>query len=194
MKIYDVSREIFSSRVYINDPKPKLERLQRIDLGDNYNLSAFYMNSHTATHIDAPLHFIEDSDSVDRLDLSLFFGLCTVITVDGILTGSDMEDIVNICNNRILLKGNSKAFLSQSAAFVLADSKIKLVGTDAMSIASGDEEQIVHKELLINGIPIIEGLDLENINDGHYILSAFPLKLGGFEASPIRAVLIDKDQ
>ena len=59
MKIYDISREVFSSKVYPGDPKPKIELLQRLDLGDNYNLSAFYMNSHTATHVDAPSHFIE---------------------------------------------------------------------------------------------------------------------------------------
>lgn len=192
LKIYDISREIFSSKVYMDDPKPRVELLQRLSLADDYNLSAFYMNSHTATHVDAPLHFIEDSKSVDKLDLSLFFGTCTVITVDGILTGSDMESIVKACSSRILLKGKSQAFLSQSAAFVLADAKIKLVGTDAMSISTEDEEETVHKELLINGIPIIEGLDLENVADGNYILSAFPLKLGGLEASPIRAVLIDK--
>ena len=127
---------------------------------------------------------------MDELELSLFFGECTVITVDGILTGSDMEEILKVCKSRILLKGSSKAFLSQSAAFVLADSKIKLIGTDANSIATENDEQTVHKELLIKEIPIIEGLDLNNVDDGHYILSAFPLKLGGLEASPVRAVLI----
>ena len=190
MKIYDISREVFSSKVYPGDPKPKIELLQRLDLGDNYNLSAFYLNSHTATHVDAPSHFIEDAKNVDELELSLFFGECTVITVDGILTGSDMEEILKVCKSRILLKGSSKAFLSQSAAFVLADSKIKLIGTDANSIATENDEQTVHKELLIKEIPIIEGLDLNNVDDGHYILSAFPLKLGGLEASPVRAVLM----
>lgn len=190
MKIYDISREVFSSKVYPGDPRPKIELLQRLDLGDNYNLSAFYMNSHTATHVDAPSHFIEGAKNVDELEISLFFGECTVITVDGILTGSDIEEILKVCKSRILLKGKSKAFLSQSAAFVLADSKIKLIGTDANSIATENDEQTVHKELLIKEIPIIEGLDLNNVDDGHYILSAFPLKLGGLEASPVRAVLM----
>ncbi|MBQ3970452.1 MAG: cyclase family protein, partial [Clostridia bacterium] len=65
-------------------------------------------------------------------------------------------------------------------------------GIDSVSISFSEQEEAVHRELLSNGTLILENLDLENAADGNYILSAFPLKLGGLEASPVRAVLFAK--
>jgi arylformamidase len=36
---------------------------------------------------------------------------------------------------------------------------------------------------------ILEGLVLEGVEEGHYELIALPLRLEGFDASPVRAVL-----
>ncbi len=190
MKFYDISRELFSSKLYPGDPEPCFELLKRIETGDDYNLSSFSASSHAATHIDAPKHFIFDGKSIDALDLSLFFGPCTVFSISGLITGEDAEEIVKVSKPRILFRGQSNAYLSQSAAFVFADSGVLLIGTDAQSIALSDQEEIVHKELLLAQIPILEGLNLSSVQDGHYILSAFPLKLGALEAAPVRAVLI----
>ena len=68
-----------------------------------------------------------------RLRLSTFYGKCTVITVTGILTGDDMERLLPYCKRRILFHGEGETFLSHSAAIVLADSDVLLVGTDADS-------------------------------------------------------------
>ena len=48
------------------------------------------------------------------------------------------------------------------------------------------------QELLLEGVPILEGLDLSGVPDGNYILAAFPLKLEGLEAAPVRAVLLEE--
>ena len=47
-------------------------------------------------------------------------------------------------------------------------------------------------ELLSAEIPILEGLDLSQVEEGTYTLLAFPLFLKGAEASPVRAVLLDE--
>ena len=83
------------------------------------------------------------------------------------------------------------AFLTRSAAFVLADAGVLLVGTDALSIAPPQEETAPHRELLQRGIPILEGLQLDGIADGNYLLSALPLKLAGADVAPVRAVLLE---
>jgi polyketide cyclase len=41
-------------------------------------------------------------------------------------------------------------------------------------------------------IGIIEDLYLRNVGEGQYFLSALPLNIKGSEASPVRAVLIEK--
>ena len=190
MKIIDISRELFSSKSYPGDPVPKRDVVRRIDMGDAYNLSGFYACCHSATHIDAPLHFIDGGSSVDRIDLTRCIGPCSVVEADGLVTGADIDRLPPQTEKRILFKGNGTAFLSQSAAFALAQAGFLLVGTDAQSIGPPDGEAEPHLELLGAGIPILEGLDLSGAQAGVYRLAVLPLLLGGAEAAPARAVLI----
>lgn len=188
--LYDISREILSSEVYPGDPKPSVNRLSSIDGGARYNLSSVSMSAHAATHIDAPLHYDEEGEDVAAMRISRFYGKCTVVTIDGVLTGDDMEQLLPHCAKRLILHSSGKAYLSVSAARVIADSKLLLVGTDAMSIAPPFDEDSPHIELARAGIAVLEGLFLEGVEDGEYTLCAFPLKLGGLEAAPCRAVLM----
>jgi arylformamidase len=148
------------------------------------------MCTHTATHIDAPLHYDEEGADIGSMRLSYFCGKCTVVTIDGILTGEDMERLLPHCCKRVIFHSSGKAFLSVSAARVIADSKLLLVGTDCMSIAPPFDEHMPHLELARGGVAVLEGLYLEGIEDGEYTLAAFPLKMKGLEASPCRAVLM----
>ena len=190
MLLYDISREILSAPVYEGDPKPASTRIRSIADGAMYNLSSVSLCTHTATHIDAPLHFDEDGEDIASMRISRFYGKCTVVTIDGILTGDDMEQLLPHCSRRLILHSSGKAFLSTSAARVIADSKLVLIGTDATSIAPPFDERMPHLELARAGIAVLEGLFLDGVEDGEYTLCAFPLKLGGLEAAPCRAVLM----
>ncbi len=194
MIIHDISRDTLTTPVYDGDPKPEVEYLKSIENDDVYNLSFIKMTTHSGTHIDAPLHFCEDGSPIDQLRLSTFYGKCTVITVEGILTGEDMERLLPYCKRRILFKGNGKTFLSHSAAIVLAESRVILVGTDAESIATPFDEARPHRELARAGITVIENLNLSAIKDGEYELCAFPVKLAGLEAAPCRAILFEMEK
>lgn len=190
MLLYDITREVFSAPVYDGDPKPVKRAVKTIGDDSPYNLSVVSMCTHTGTHIDAPLHFDEEGVDIGSLKLSQFCGKCTVVTISGILTGEDMERLLPKCHRRLIFHGSGKAFLSVSAARVIADSNLLLVGTDAMSIAPPFDEMTPHLELARAGIAVLEGVYLEGIEDGEYTLAAFPLKMNGVEASPCRAVLM----
>ena len=194
MIIHDISRDTLTTPVYDGDPKPEVELLKNMEDMDDYNLSFIKMTTHTGTHIDAPLHFCEDGSPIDQLRLSTFYGKCTVITVEGILTGEDMERLLPYCKRRILFRGNGKTYLSHSAAIVLAESRVILVGTDAESIATPFDEVRPHRELARAGITVIENLNLSAIKDGEYDLCAFPVKLAGLEAAPCRAILFEMEK
>ena len=194
MIIHDISRDTLTTPVYDGDPKPEVELLKNMDDMDDYNLSFIKMTTHTGTHIDAPLHFCEDGSPIDQLRLSTFYGKCTVITVEGILTGEDMERLLPYCKRRILFRGNGKTYLSHSAAIVLAESRVILVGTDSESIATPFDEVRPHRELARAGITVIENLNLSAIKDGEYELCAFPVKLAGLEAAPCRAILFEMEK
>ena len=192
MKLFDISRPFFKTPVYVGDPVPKKEPVLRMEMGDSCNLNAYFTGTHTATHLDAPRHYIEDGKTIEELPLSLFYGPCTVVEVEGIITGEDIDHIIEFCAPRILLKGKGQAFLSPSAAFALAEAGVLLVGTDAQSIAPPENEAVPHTELLGRGIPLLEWLDLSQVQSGDYILMAFPIKMDGLEAAPVRAVLLSK--
>lgn len=193
MYIYDISRDIMTAPVYDGDPKTEYEFISDMKKGDRYNLSVVTMCTHAGTHIDAPLHFDDEGAAVDGMRLSTFYGKCTVISFDGIFTGADMEKLLPKCKKRILLHGEGKAFLSSSAAEVLASSDVVLVGTDALSIAPEFDEEKTHRYLCMGGVAVLEGLDLSKISDGEYTLAAFPIKMSGLEAAPCRAILFKQE-
>ena len=51
----------------------------------------------------------------------------------------------------------------------------------------------VHVEVLSRGIIGLEGLVLTGVPDGDYFLFAAPVKLGGSDGAPCRAVLMTKE-
>ena len=63
-----------------------------------------------------------------------------------------------------------------------------------ISQAPSFDEARPHRELARAGIAILENLNLENIDDGEYELCAFPVKLGGLEAAPCRAILFEMEK
>ncbi len=194
MIIHDISRDTINTPVYDGDPETRAERIKSIENGDGYNLTEISMSVHSGTHIDAPLHFYDEGSSIDNIRLNTFFGKCTVISVSGILTGEDMERLLPYCKRRVLFHGEGKTFISHSAAIVLAESRVVLVGTDAQSIAPSFDEERTHRELARAGIVILENLNLSAIDDGEYDLCAFPIKLGGLEAAPCRAIILEQEK
>lgn len=192
MNFYDISRDVLSTKPYEDDPAPAVATLKSIEDGDAYNLSQVTMCTHNATHIDAPKHFDEDGATIDKIRMSRFYGKCTVVTIDGILTGEDMEELLPYCKKRLILHGSGNAYLTSSAAQVIAQSGLVLIGTDAPSIAAPFDEMRTHLELARADVVVLENLYLEGVKDGVYTLCAFPIKLSGLEAAPCRAVLIDE--
>lgn len=194
MIIHDISKDTLTTPVYDGDPETTVEKLKLIDNGDICNLSMISMSAHSGTHIDAPLHFCSDGNAVNNIRLNTFYGKCTVISVDGILTGEDMERLLPYCKKRILFHGEGNTYISHSAAIVLAASRVVLVGTDADSIAPPFDVLKPHLELARAGIAVLENLNLSAVNDGEYELCAFPVKFGGLEAAPCRAILFEQEK
>ena len=192
MDFYDISRDILSTPPFDGDITPQVTTVRSIANGDMYNLSQISLSTHQATHIDAPKHFDDEGADIGGLRLSRFYGKCTVVTIKGVLTGEDMEELLPHCKSRLILHGSGNAFLTSSAAQVIAESGIKLIGTDAPSIAASFDEMRTHLELARADIAVLENLVLDGVKDGIYTLSAFPIKLTNLEAAPCRAILIDE--
>ena len=199
MKIYDISKGYFTAPVYPGDPVPRLERLQQMQLGDKFNLTAYYGGAHAATHMDAPRHFVDDGATIDQVPLEACFGPCTVLSVSGILTGEDADEILQFTQPRLLLRGEGSAYLSQSGAFALADGGIALVGTDASSIAPYEDADPLHEDIdspcpgLTHRYPdrvLLLITDQCSMYCRHCTRRRFAGQ--GLEAAPVRAVLLEE--
>ena len=192
MIVYDISRGHLTAPVYPGDPHPKVDRLLRLEMGDDCNTSALFSCVHAGTHVDAPYHYLEDGEPIDKMPLDSFVGECVVVTVsEALIAGDVIESILSRGFKRILFRGGGKSYLSQSAAFVLASEHAVLVGTDSMSIESDDSNGIVHRELLSGNVSVLEGLDLSEVRDGKYFLVAPPVKIEQSDGAPARAILLD---
>jgi arylformamidase len=67
---------------------------------------------------------------------------------------------------------------------------VRLIGIDTPSVDLFTSKDLpAHQRFLANDMAILEGLVLHEVPPGRYELIALPLKLAGFDASPVRAVL-----
>ncbi len=186
----DISREWTSAPLYPGDPKPALKRISDMRYGDECNTSVIAACVHTGTHMDAPCHFLEGAVDVQAVPLSICCGDCCVIEAKGMIVGEQMEKYAWMIPPRVLFKGN--VHLTQSAAFVLIDAGVRLVGVESTSVAPPDAEAEVHRLLLSSGVTILEGLDLSAVGAGQYYLHAAPIKIEGADGAPVRALLAKK--
>ena len=71
---------------------------------------------------------------------------------------------------------------------------VKAILTDAVSVGPADNEAMIHTILMRGGVAIVENVTLDAVADGDYLLFAFPMKLGGADGAPVRAVLVGPDE
>ncbi len=192
MKIYDISQEIFSCRVYPGDPKPEKRTLCATERGDLYNLTAFSMCAHNGTHIDAPFHFLKDGKTVEEMPLETFVGSCYVARLAGNLGANEATQILQKADGakRILLAG--PVTVTPEGARIFAESGICLLGNESQTVGPEDAPMEVHKILLSKEIALLEGVVLEAVPEGRYMLHTAPLSLAGSDGAPCRAYLVEE--
>ncbi len=196
MKIYDISQEVFNCAVYPGDPQPIREVKLKISEGAICNLTAFEMCAHNGTHVDAPYHFLDGEETIDRVPLDKFIGYAYVAEHDGDITAEVAERILKDAKNaderaseRILVKGN--AVMTKEGAEVFAKAGIKLFGNESQTVGPFDAPMEVHLVMLGAKIVLLEGIRLAEVPVGVYLLNAAPINLGGSDGAPCRAVLMD---
>jgi len=188
MKFIDITRPVeMGMGVYSADEGFSAAWQKKLP-GDGYNLSRFSMGAHCGTHLDAPKHFLDGGQTVERAPLELLNGPALVL---GVENGFRPES-VPAGTERLLLKGAFSG-LSREDAEALIARGVKLVGTSMLSIGRPESESESHVALLGGGAWILENLRLEGVDGGWYEMMCLPLPLVGLEASPARAVLMRGD-
>jgi arylformamidase len=200
--LYDISPPITDRlAVWPGDTPPRREVLLDMRRGDPITLSTLHATVHLGAHADAPSHYGADAPAIDVRSLDYYLGPCQVIrlaVLRGALIGPEM--LPAIAAPRVLLATGTfpdpghfnTDFAALSPALVedLSRQGVRLVGMDTPSVDPFDSKELpAHKMFLKHDMAILEGLVLTAVPEGLYELIALPLKLAGFDASPVRAVL-----
>jgi arylformamidase len=208
MTIYDVTVAISSTvPIYKGDPPVTIEAVKTMALGDAANVSKLCLGAHTGTHVDAPNHFVDGRRRVEDLDLDKLIGRCRVVELDDSVmaiepshfsTGDGLERVLFKTRNSAFWSDPERGFrtdftfITPESARVLADSGVKLVGIDYLSVEQfGSPDHPTHITLLEKEVVILEGLDLRNVPPGEYELICLPLKFvgGTGDGAPARTIL-----
>ncbi|HKO15688.1 MAG TPA: cyclase family protein [Gemmatimonadaceae bacterium] len=193
--------------VYAGDPPMTFTFAKDMRKGDALTLSAYSLGAHSGTHVDAPMHFVREGASIDRVPLDRLIGPARVVEIPDSVQAIDAAELRRHAWRgapRILFRTRSSmrgwmtsptfhrdfAYIAPDAAQLMADAGVQLVGIDYLSAEQfGAPVARTHQILLGKGIPIVEGLALRDVHAGDYDLIILPLEVVGHEAAPARAVL-----
>ncbi len=203
MKIYDVTAPIFNGMpVYKNKP----EKQPTIETNTNGHVteSRLSMDLHTGTHVDAPLHMINEGETIESIQIEKLVRPVKVFDlteVEGKIALKDIDKLDIVENDFILFKTKNSwdtefnfdfIYLAEDAAAYLAETGIAGVAIDALGIERAQEGHPTHRSLMGSGVIIMEGLQLKDIEAGQYFMVAAPLKIENTDASPARVLLFDE--
>lgn len=187
--------------VYPGDPKSTLEQVAHIEK-DTFNDHKLTTVMHVGTHMDAPLHMIENGKRIDEINPERFFGKGVLIDVRGKMDidNSVLEGIGIEKGSIVLLytgfgsKYRTEDYfkdypeVKEDFAKRMVELGVKIVGMDMLG-PDYDKPWPTHKILLGNDITILENLtnldQLLNIKDFEVI--ALPAKLQA-DAAPVRVI------
>lgn len=181
---------------------------------EGFNTTNLHLYSHSGTHMDAPLHFIDGGNTIDKVDLHKCTGPALVVDVShkklrDFITVADLGKKANEIGHgsRVLLYTGWASHaeepdyrthfprISLELAQWFAEKGIWLVGMEMPSVASlleDDKEEltVVHQTLLHAEIVIVECLTNLDKLPAEVHFTALPLKVQNGDGSPVRAIAV----
>jgi len=182
---------------------------------DGWNATTLHLYSHSGTHMDAPIHFEVNDQTIDQ------------IPTERLISEAWVVDITNIKPNEFIeihhLEGVAKDFktgqsillhtgwskkirtpsyrdklqrISENLANWFGEKKVNILGVEPPSVADVNnikEVTKIHQILMKKDIIIIEGLsNLDKISNKKVTLIALPLKVEGGDGAPSRVIAIEE--
>lgn len=174
-----------------------LEWELRIAEGDTRNRSRITMGTHLGTHVDAPRHFIEGGKTLDQMPQHRLIGRAQIIEVPYPLTvtGNFLKDKYENAEIVLFKFGKSRQnrlidYFDPSGVSFLIGKGVNVIGTDNGNVDSKNTEWEIHRQILREEILIVEGLNLEAVDQGTFFFICLPLSINGSEGAPARALII----
>lgn len=206
-QLIDISPRLSpDTAVFPGDTPLSRETLLELERGDPVSLSTLRTTVHLGAHVDAPSHYGTGAASIDELPLDRFIGPCRVLRLS--VRPAELVNLAHVeqalgsrePTRRLLLATGTYrdpthfdrnfAGIDPGVIGELRLRGVELLGVDTPSVDPADSKDLpAHAACLDSEITILEGLVLDDVPEGEYELIALPLRLAGFDASPVRAVL-----
>ena len=213
MEMIDLSRVIYDGMPKIPVlPDVHVQRCLSLEKGHPLNVTEISLACHAGTHVDAPVHIIDNGKSIEEIPLENFVGPGAVIPVKKRggeeVTARDLEDSgVPVSRGDILMlftgwdekfespDYNIHPYLSIDAAEWIVGKGVKLLGIDCITVdlptpmRQKGFEYPVHRILLGNGVLIAENVaNLGKVAGKKSRILALPLKVKGSDAGHARII------
>ncbi len=173
--------------------------------GSPVNVARYTASTHAGTHADAPLHYDPGGAGIDAVALCAYVGVARVVDLRAcgpVVTPDMLAPVLEAPCQRVLLRTYDRfpherwnphfTTVAPASIAALAAHGVLLIGIDSPSLDAQDSKSMdAHLAVRAAGMAILEGLVLDDVAAGDYELIALPLKLGGLDAAPVRAVLRD---
>ena len=213
-KFVDLSWDVTEKTpIYPGDPEPKISVATTLE-NEGYNLSGVYLGTQTGTHVDAPYHFSNEGETIEKMELDFFFGKAVVVRVTNKKANEKitMQDVLpydeKIKEGTIVLFNTNwykklgteeffkHPFVSGEVAAYLVKKGVRFLCIDTINAdQTGGTEFPVHdlfseKRLMIGeNWAYFDRIDFDNV-----VVAAFPLKIVGTDGSPVRAVAMEIEE
>ncbi|MCZ6681416.1 MAG: cyclase family protein [Candidatus Poribacteria bacterium] len=178
-----------------------------------YVVTQIGMSGHAGTHVEAPLHAMQDGAAVGELPVERFFGEAAVLDLSDVTWSAPIDlprleeaarqaggirtgDIVLMrfdWDRRAAAEGGGPPYPTPAALRWLVDQEVKLLGIDSPGLeVPGSRELVNHHILFDRGIPLIESLaGLEDLHASRVYIFALPLPVFGTDAIPLRVLAFE---
>lgn len=208
-RMIDLTHSIeHGNKAYEANPTCFFNQYQTIET-DGYNLTQAIINSHAATHMDAPYHFVASGLRLDEIPVERLIGEAVLIDCapkkpKEMITLAEVkryDHLITAGTNVIIRTDWCKTYpghvfaydmpnLETAAVRYLVEKKINLLGLEMPSL-NWEDNPGAHRLLLGANIILVEGLaNLDQIGRDKFFFICLPPKLKGLDGFPVRAVAI----
>jgi arylformamidase len=185
---------------------------------DGWNATTLHLYSHAGTHMDAPLHFGVNEQTIDQisleklvskrtwvvklldLPLSYLIKLADVLPQLADFQQGDSIIIRTDWHKRLAADTentyrNALPRISEELALWMVENQVQILGVEPPSVADVNDLEEVTKihQILLGHVLIVEGLAyLDKISKNSVELIALPLKIEGCDGAPCRVIAIER--
>lgn len=170
MKIIDLTLPIYHDMpVYPGDPEVQVKQVHHLE-SEGWNLRTLFFTTHIATHVNVPIHMVENGKTLDEYSLEAFIGPAELYRP-----------------NMSFDSGMGVIFTSENITEEITEQLIaqppKFVGLSA----AYDFDVELERELLEHGIISFENLANTDQLPTKFLFYGVPLKIAEADGSPVRA-------